>query len=132
MLPAIPKKILATVVMSFFSPKSQQTQLDLLKGFMTILEGIPRQRWAWLAAVGRAIFGRRDILAKLPQIACPTAVAVGEDDAYRPVRESEAMAAAIPGATLTKIPDAGHVSNVEQPEIANRLLDEFLGEHWAV
>ncbi len=36
------------------------------------------------------------------------------------------MAKGIPGARLTIIPAAGHLSNLEQPETFNRIVSEFL------
>jgi pimeloyl-ACP methyl ester carboxylesterase len=36
------------------------------------------------------------------------------------------MASKIPGARLETIPDAGHWANLDQPEIFNRLLLDFL------
>ena len=130
-LPRIPRKILATVVMSYFSPRSHKTRLPLLKRFMAVLEAYPRSRWVYLSALGRSLFARQDILDQVGAIKAPLAVVVGEDDAYRPVRESEALAAAVPGATLTVLPEAGHISNLEQVEKVNALLDDFLGAHWA-
>ena len=38
------------------------------------------------------------------------------------------MARAIPGARLEVIPEAGHISNLEQPERVTALLEAFLAE----
>lgn len=64
----------------------------------------------------------------LPQIKCPTLIVVGEQDGLTPAADSEAMAEAIPGSTLVKIPEAGHLSNLEQPEKFNSALSGFLKE----
>jgi pimeloyl-ACP methyl ester carboxylesterase len=40
---------------------------------------------------------------------------------------SEYMAKKIPGARLEVIADAGHASNLDQPEAFNRVLLDFLG-----
>lgn len=61
----------------------------------------------------------RDLLASID---VPTAVIVGEHDAITAVDESRAMADAIPDATLTVIPGAGHLSNLENPEAFNDAL----------
>jgi len=37
------------------------------------------------------------------------------------------MAACIPGAPLEIIEHCGHLSTIEQPEIVNRLLSDWLG-----
>ena len=62
-----------------------------------------------------ALIRRPDATPFLPHIACPTAVICGRQDAWSPVAQHEAMAAAIPGAVLTVIEDCGHMSNVERP-----------------
>jgi pimeloyl-ACP methyl ester carboxylesterase len=36
------------------------------------------------------------------------------------------MAKAIPNAHLEVVPDAGHVANLENPEVFNRVFSEFL------
>jgi 3-oxoadipate enol-lactonase len=36
------------------------------------------------------------------------------------------MAKAIPGARLEIVPDAGHVANLENPEVFNRAFADFL------
>jgi 3-oxoadipate enol-lactonase len=54
----------------------------------------------------------RDLLAG---IAVPTLVICGDQDALTPPASARAMAAAIPGARMIEIADAGHLSALEQP-----------------
>lgn len=63
----------------------------------------------------------------LPRITVPTLIICGEQDGVAPPRESELLHQAIPGSRLVLIPNAGHVSNQEQPELFNRAIREFLG-----
>jgi pimeloyl-ACP methyl ester carboxylesterase len=63
----------------------------------------------------------------LGSITVPTLVLVGERDAIAPLALSQEIAAAIPGARLEIIPDAGHVSNADAPDRFNAMLREFLG-----
>lgn len=58
----------------------------------------------------------------------PVQVIVGAEDRVAPPHIAEAMAAAIPGARLDVIPDAGHIANVEAPDAFNAALDAFLDE----
>ena len=67
-----------------------------------------------------------DITQRLHELTHPTLVIVGADDAGTPPAMAREIAAAIRGARLEIIPDAAHLSNVEQSEIFNRLLLEFL------
>jgi pimeloyl-ACP methyl ester carboxylesterase len=65
------------------------------------------------------------VLEGLPRITVPTLVVVGADDA--PFRAAaDYMAGKIPHARLVVIPAAGHAPNVDQPELFNEALDEFL------
>ncbi|HZD26977.1 MAG TPA: 3-oxoadipate enol-lactonase [Alphaproteobacteria bacterium] len=69
---------------------------------------------------------RLDYSARLSEIDKPTLVIVGEQDPATPVAAAEAIQAGIPGAKLVVIPDASHLSNVEQPEAFNAAVTEFL------
>lgn len=81
------------------------------------------------AVVGalRGMAARPDRTKDLPGITLPTLVLVGEDDQITPPSEAQAMAEAIPNARLDVIPNAGHLSPVENPGVTNRALLAFLG-----
>jgi 3-oxoadipate enol-lactonase len=63
---------------------------------------------------------------KLGAIQCPVQVIVGDKDIGTPVAMSEAIHRAIPSSELVIIPDASHLSNVEQPAAFNAALLKFL------
>ncbi|MBX3131849.1 MAG: alpha/beta fold hydrolase [Gemmatimonadaceae bacterium] len=69
---------------------------------------------------------RADSTPTLATITVPTLVLCGDEDALTPVKESEAMHAAISGSQLAIIPGAGHASCVEHPAAFNALLASFL------
>ncbi len=75
-----------------------------------------------IAAALRAMARRPDSSDLLAGITVPTAVIVGERDTVTPLAEAEKLVAAIPGASLSVIPGAGHLSNLEQPEAFNQAL----------
>lgn len=79
-----------------------------------------------VAGASEAMMNRPDSSPDLPGIDVPTLVVVGEEDALTPVKDSRAMAAAIPGARLEVIPGAGHLSNLERPEAFSLLVREFV------
>jgi 3-oxoadipate enol-lactonase len=72
---------------------------------------------------------RPDSTDLLPTITCPTLVIVGEDDQATPVAESQYIAQRIPGSTFVTIPEAGHLSNFEQPVAFNQAIRSFLEKH---
>ncbi len=75
-----------------------------------------------------AMRDRPDAREVLPGIGIPTLVLVGEGDVLTPPADSEAMAAAIPGARLVRIPGAGHLTPMERPGAVAAALGEFFGE----
>jgi len=87
-----------------------------------ILEASP----GGIAAALRGMAARTASFDLLPRITCPTLILVGEQDGLTPPADSEAMAKAVPGSTLVRIPEAGHLSNLEQPEKFNSALQSFL------
>jgi 3-oxoadipate enol-lactonase len=75
-----------------------------------------------------ALMTRLDSTPLLSQVHCPTLVVVGDEDALTPRACSEAIQHAIVGAELAVVPQAGHMSNMEQPAAFNLALARFL-EH---
>lgn len=70
-----------------------------------------------------------DLTARLYTIACPIQVIVGEQDAGTPVAMARDIHDAAPGSELVILPDASHLSNLEQAEAFNRALTGFLDRH---
>ena len=75
----------------------------------------------------KALLKRPDARPVLPSIACPTLVMVGRQDRWATLAQHEEMAAAIPGAELAVIEDAGHFVSVERPEAVTAALMAWLG-----
>lgn len=65
----------------------------------------------------------------LEEIRVPTHVLVGDEDELTPADVSRRMAERIPGAKLTVLPEAGHISNIEQPTAFNEAILPFLRMH---
>ena len=63
-----------------------------------------------LLTVLNAVQGRDPILDRRGELRVPTLVLVGEEDRAQPPARSRALAGAIPGAELSLIPKAGHLS----------------------
>jgi pimeloyl-ACP methyl ester carboxylesterase len=61
----------------------------------------------------------------LPNIEVSTLLLWGDDDRRSPMSIAEQLRDAIPGAELAVIANAGHVSNMEQPEEFNALVQRF-------
>lgn len=63
---------------------------------------------------------------ELGDIRVPTLVMAGTHDQVAPMTQMEQMAAAIPNSILRVIPDAGHLMNIERPDLFNRHVRDFL------
>ena len=79
-----------------------------------------------VAQASVAMSTRLDSTADLGTIDVPTAVIVGEADAITPLASSKTMADAIPGASLSVLPDAGHISNIDAPEAFEKAMRAWL------
>jgi len=74
----------------------------------------------------RALKDRVDSVPTLATISCPTAIICGSEDRLCPVELHQLMAAEIPGATLTVIPDCGHMASLEQAASVTQQLQHLL------
>jgi 3-oxoadipate enol-lactonase len=68
------------------------------------------------------MLGSCDMRAALPRITAKTRIAVGAEDYATPIAMAQAMAAAIPGATLDVIPGVRHLTPLECPDKIARIL----------
>ena len=80
--------------------------------------------WAQLSMMAKT--DQRDLL---PRIAVPTLLIWGEQDARSPLSVARQFANAIPKAELKVIPEAGHISNLEQPDPFNEAVRDFCSRH---
>jgi 3-oxoadipate enol-lactonase len=70
----------------------------------------------------------QDVSDRLGEIRAPTLIVVGEEDILTPVKHARFMHERIPNSQLYIIPEAGHASPIERPELFNRVVREFLEE----
>jgi pimeloyl-ACP methyl ester carboxylesterase len=75
-----------------------------------------------------AMRGRADASAALERLACPVLVIAGDQDVITRVTEGRAMAKAARNGRFVEVPDAGHLSNLENPPAFNQALKDFLAE----
>lgn len=100
-------------------PEPEAANVKEVRGLVT--GGTP----AGVAAAQRAMAGRPDSTATLAAMTCPVLVVVGEQDGLTPPAEAEKMAGAAQRAKLVRIPGAGHLPCIENPEPFNQALVGF-------
>lgn len=125
----IPESIVEAVTPLFFARNSSQDNPQLVSEFRGKLLALNGEAAVETARVGRMVFGRRDQIEEIEKFALPVLIAVGQEDIPRPVLESYLMHDSITGSQLVQIPNAGHISNLEQPEFVTNMLRDFLTQY---
>ena len=123
---SISEPLLDIIVPIFFRP-GIDPQSALYQQFRATLAALPTERLRdSIVPLGRIIFGRDDILPRLHELDPKrTLVMCGDQDKPRPPSEALEMAELI-GCSHVLIPEAGHISNLENPEFVTEALLEFL------
>jgi pimeloyl-ACP methyl ester carboxylesterase len=68
-----------------------------------------------------------DLTGALARLDVPVTVVVGDADRHTTPQQARAIAAAVPGAELVVVPDAGHMLPFEAPDLLARLVAEAAG-----
>lgn len=111
--------VATAIVDSLVSPNASKEAKRSLMGSMLSL-----RKQSYLKSVRATVdFDGRHLIAG---ISCPTLVIVGEFDTLTPLAEAQTICTQIAGSRLVVIPNAGHVSNIEQPDIFNKEVCDFL------
>jgi 3-oxoadipate enol-lactonase len=118
-----PAEIAPDVAKSLVSAKAAPGAFQRLVDSMTALH-----RDSYLKTIEASMLYER--LPELGAIEVPTHVVVGADDTLTPPDVARAMAERIPGARLSVIANAGHLSNLEQPQAFNAAVLGFLREQF--
>jgi len=79
-----------------------------------------------IAAAQRGMAQRPDVSGQLEEIDVPTLVICGEEDRISPVKEMAEIAEKIPIARFVVVPDSGHMTPMEVPEVVNEAIRNFL------
>lgn len=115
--------IATAMIPNLLADSTRQTNPEVVNRVRSMILAVPP---ATVVGVLAGMAARRDSTGDLPSIGVPSLVVVGDQDAITPPDGAQRMASAIAGATLEVIPDAGHVSNLENPAAFNRAMGGFL------
>jgi pimeloyl-ACP methyl ester carboxylesterase len=74
----------------------------------------------------RALLTRPDRTGLLAALHLPTLVLCGHDDSWSPLARHEEMAQLIGGSHLVDVPECGHMSTMERPEVITTALVRWL------
>lgn len=115
-------KVMEGLFGKFVHP-SRAYDADLRKIVFDMADDVGPDAFVWQL---EAIMTRADSRPTLAQIKCPTLVLTSDTDNMVPVEASVEMAAAIPGAKFVKIPDCGHLPQLEKPDAMSEALLDWL------
>jgi pimeloyl-ACP methyl ester carboxylesterase len=98
------------------------------RGFLEFLRNLSEHSAQGSANTMRGYQARRpslyDLTAEMARIAAPVMIVAGDaDDAA--LEPSLLMKRTIPGAALAVLPASGHMTNLEEPALFNRLVEDF-------
>lgn len=112
------------IVTGLLSPDTRraqpQTAADLVRD-LSIWD-----RRALITAVQSVLLDRDSALEMLPKVAVPTLVVSGQQDHTIPPVHGERIAEQLPHARHVQVPGAAHLVPLEQPQLANDLIRDFL------
>jgi 3-oxoadipate enol-lactonase len=111
------------MIPKLLSPATVQTKPELVRRVRMMID---RNHVNGIAGGLMAMAERPDSVTLLKEITCPTQIIVGEQDLPTPPADAKLMADHIPGACLTIIPRAAHLSNLEQPDLFNETICSFI------
>ena len=117
-----PKDIAPVVAKTLIGPRATDAHFQRLVESMTMLH-----KESYIKAIEASTLYDRS--ASLPDIAAPTLLVFGGADSLVVPAVGERMAAEIPNARLIVIPEAGHLVNIEFPDVFNESVLAFLDEH---
>ena len=121
---AVGSKAFAEVLLpAGFTPETMKTKPELVE---PIRQTIARTSPLAIAGTLIGLAARSDTTSSLSKFELPVLILVGEKDQVTPPEASRAMHQRIAGSKLEIIPEAAHLSNLENPADFNRHLLEFL------
>jgi len=120
--------VIDRVVPMLFGPAFREEQPEALQ---TWIDRITAQDRTGVYRAGQGIFRRESVLYQLGRARTPARLLVGADDVATPPACSEKANDALPNSQLVILPDSGHSSAIERPEVVTEQIDTFVGRHAA-
>jgi pimeloyl-ACP methyl ester carboxylesterase len=118
----IPDELAEGTLPIFYGPTYMDANPEALKFHIEREQAMPATA---LVQGLEALIGRDSLIERLGEIRVPTLVIHGEVDQALDVTDGEALAEGIPGADLIRVPDAGHTTPLETPDVVNEALAGF-------
>ena len=112
-----------TMMGKLFAESTLQDRPDLVEATRTVMLETPA---AGVAAALRGMAARSDSTDTLGEIDVPTLIICGQHDTISTADEMQEIARQISGSRYVEVPDAGHMSPLENPTVVNQAIRDFL------
>ena len=117
-----PREMAPGVARTLLGPKAEPAQYEELVASIAAVH--PE---SYIKTIEATATYEQDVA--LGDIACPTLLLFGEADTLARPEFGRRMHAEIPGSEFVLLPETGHLLNIEQPDVFNRLVLDFLERH---
>jgi pimeloyl-ACP methyl ester carboxylesterase len=122
-LSAGPSVAVAAMLPRLLAEATPERQPEVARRLEEMMRQTPAEG---IAAAQRGMAHRPDVTHLLARIDVPALLLCGQYDAISPPAEMRGMARAMPHAHYVEIPDAGHLSPMENPAAVNAAMRAFL------
>lgn len=120
-----PERVAEAMLPKLFAPSIRTDRPDLVDDLRRVMTGTDPEG---IAAALRGMSDRADVTSLLPSFDVPTLLVCGEQDEITPAPEMMQIADAMPDAAMALIGHAGHMAPLEQPDVVNARIRQFLAE----
>ena len=121
---ALDKMTARMIVSGLLAPETQRREpelgADLAEQFLTW------DRRRFIATVRSVLVDRDPVLDQLPELKVPALIVSGKEDHTLPSFHSQRMAQKLSDARHIEVSGAAHLVALEEPDVANRLILDFL------
>ena len=116
-------ELVSSYLEKFFTAQAREANKIFVKKAREIMQQASAEA---IIKAQQAMASRPDSFDLLPRMNFPVIVVAGEQDSLTPVEEAEKMASQLPRGELVVIPGAAHLSNLEQENLFNQILERLL------
>lgn len=114
-----------TTLERFLTPGTVKTRPEVTDAVRAMVRSTPID--GYIGCCGA--LAKLNLSDRLSEVSVPTLVVVGADDLSTPVEMAEAIHQRVAGSELVILKNAGHLSNVDQPDAFNEAVLSFLAKH---
>jgi 3-oxoadipate enol-lactonase len=113
-----------SVLKAFLGPTTLRTRPEVVAFVRETVQAVDIDSGSW--AVRSVVPARPDQRELFAQVTTPVLVVAGVEDATFPLPETIAMANAIPGAAIAVLEGVAHLAALENPDLVNSLIENFV------